>query len=59
VEQDGKLLVPDKFTHQEIAERVGSSREMITRILRDLSRGGYIEVHDRMITMNRRPPAHW
>jgi CRP/FNR family transcriptional regulator, cyclic AMP receptor protein len=59
VEQDGKLLVPEKFTHQEIAERVGSSREMITRILRDLARGGYIEVHDRMITMNRRPPAHW
>jgi CRP/FNR family cyclic AMP-dependent transcriptional regulator len=59
VEQDGKLLVPEKLTHQEIAERVGSSREMITRILGDLSRGGYIEVHDRMITMNRRPPTHW
>jgi len=59
VEQEGKLLVPEKFTHQEIADRVGSSREMITRILGDLSRGGYIEIHDHMITMNRRPPAHW
>ena len=59
VEQDGKLVVPEKFTHQEIADRVGSSREMITRILKDLSTGGYIEVRDRMITMNRRPPAHW
>ncbi len=59
VEQDGKLVVPEKLTHQEIADRVGSSREMITRILKDLSTGGYIEVRDRMITMNRRPPAHW
>jgi CRP/FNR family cyclic AMP-dependent transcriptional regulator len=59
VEQDGKMVVPEKFTHQEIAEHVGSSREMITRILKDLSTGGYIEVRDRTITMNRRPPAHW
>ena len=59
VERNGKMVVPEKFTHQEIAERVGSSREMITRILKDLSTGGYIEVRDRMITMNRRPPAHW
>ena len=59
VEQDGKMIVPEKFTHQEIAERVGSSREMITRILKDLSTGGYIEVRDRTIIMNRRPPAHW
>ena len=59
VEQGGKQVVSEKFTHQEIAERVGSSREMITRILRDLTTGGYIEVHDRTITMHRRPPAHW
>ena len=59
VERNGKMIVPEKFTHQEIAERVGSSREMITRILKDLSTGGYIEVRDRMIIMNRRPPAHW
>lgn len=59
VEKEGKLLVPEKFTHQEIADRVGSSREMISRILGDLSKGGYIEVHNRVITMNRRPPAHW
>jgi hypothetical protein len=32
---------------------------MITRIFKDLSSGGYIEVHDRVITMKRRPPAHW
>ncbi len=59
VERDGKLVVPEKFTHQDIAERVGSSREMITRIFKDLSSGGYIEVRDRVITMKRRPPAHW
>jgi CRP/FNR family cyclic AMP-dependent transcriptional regulator len=55
----GKLRVPEKLTHQEIADRVGSSREMIGRIMKDLVIGGYIEVHDRTIVMNKQPPAHW
>jgi CRP/FNR family cyclic AMP-dependent transcriptional regulator len=59
VEDAGKLRVPEKLTHQEIADRVGSSREMIGRIMKDLVVGGYIEVHDRTIVMNKQPPAHW
>jgi len=59
VEDKGKLVVPEKLTHQEIAERIGSSREMISRIMRDLTVGGYIEIHDRTIVMTKHPPAHW
>ena len=59
VEDSGKLRVPEKLTHQEIADRVGSSREMIGRIMKDLVIGGYIEVHDRTIVKNKQPPAHW
>ena len=59
VEDAGKLKVPERLTHQEIADRVGSSREMIGRIMKDLVTGGYIEVHDRTIVMNKQPPAHW
>ena len=59
VEEDGKLIVPEKLTQQEIATRVGSSREMISRIMKDLAVGGYIEIRDRTIIITRRPPAHW
>jgi CRP/FNR family transcriptional regulator, cyclic AMP receptor protein len=59
VEDGGKLVVPEKLTHQEIADRIGSSREMIGRIMKDLAVGGYIEVRDRMIVMTKPPPAHW
>ena len=60
VEQEGgKLLIPEKLTQQEIAERVGASRDMVSRIFRDLTAGGYISVENRFITINKKPPARW
>ena len=58
-EVDGKLVVKEKLTQQDIADRVGSSREMISRILKDLRTGNYIEVHDKQITINESLPSHW
>jgi CRP/FNR family cyclic AMP-dependent transcriptional regulator len=59
VETNGKLALPDKITQQEIAERVGASRDMVSRIFRDLTAGGYISVENRIITINKKPPARW
>jgi CRP/FNR family cyclic AMP-dependent transcriptional regulator len=59
VEEDGKLVVRDKLTHQDIANRVGASRDMIGRIMKDLAAGGYISVDKRQITVLRSPPRHW
>jgi CRP/FNR family cyclic AMP-dependent transcriptional regulator len=59
VEKDGKLVIPEKLTQQEIAERVGASRDMVSRIFRDLTAGGYVTVENRFITINKKPPARW
>ena len=59
VEKEGKLVIPEKLTQQEIAERVGASRDMVSRIFRDLTAGGYISVEHRFITINKKPPARW
>jgi len=59
VETNGKLEIPEKLTQQEIAERVGASRDMVSRIFRDLTAGGYITVESRHITINKKPPARW
>lgn len=56
---DGKLVVPERMTQQDIADRVGASRDMISRIFKDLTIGGYVTVVDRIITINRKPPARW
>ncbi len=57
-EQDGRLIVAEKLTQQDIAERVGASREMISRIFKDLVAGGYISVEHKHITINRDLPGH-
>jgi CRP/FNR family cyclic AMP-dependent transcriptional regulator len=60
VEQpDGKLVVAERLTQQEIADRVGASRDMVSRIFKDLTKGGYVTVADRRITINRKPPPRW
>jgi CRP/FNR family cyclic AMP-dependent transcriptional regulator len=56
---DGRLVVPERMTQQDIAERVGASRDMVSRIFKDLTAGGYITVVDRQITIHRKPPPRW
>ena len=59
VEQEGHMVILEKLTQREMANRVGASREMINRILRDLSAGGYIKVEAGRITIQKTPPARW
>jgi CRP/FNR family cyclic AMP-dependent transcriptional regulator len=59
VERDGALVVEDRPTQQEMANRVGASREMISRILTELAAGGYIEVARDRITISRTLPCGW
>jgi len=56
VEQRGMLVIPEKLTQREMANRVGTSREVINRILRDLTAGGYIRVEDKTIIINKPLP---
>ena len=56
---DGTLFVPEKLTQQDIADRVGASREMVARILKDLTIGEYIRFEGRHIVINTRLPAKY
>jgi len=42
-----------------MANRVGSSREMISRILRELTVGGYIEINQKKISILKTLPSGW
>jgi CRP/FNR family cyclic AMP-dependent transcriptional regulator len=48
-----------QITHQQIASRVGASREMVSRLLKDLEKGGYLELGVKRITLMKKLPARW
>ena len=50
-------IVEDRLTHQEIANMIGSSREMVTRILKALTSGDFISIDRKRITIKRKLPA--
>jgi CRP/FNR family cyclic AMP-dependent transcriptional regulator len=56
---NGGWIVPEKLTQQEIAARVGASRDMIGKLIKDLTAGGYLSVEDRTITIHRKLPLGW
>jgi CRP/FNR family cyclic AMP-dependent transcriptional regulator len=50
------FFVEEKLTHQEIANMIGSSREVVSRMLKALSTGGYIAIDQKQISIKRRLP---
>ena len=59
VNKNGQLVVSEKLSQQDIANMVGASREMVNRILKDLSDRGFISVESKSITIINRelPPS--
>ncbi len=41
-ESDGTRLIRERLTHQEMANRLGCSREMVSRLMKGLAEGGYV-----------------
>jgi CRP/FNR family cyclic AMP-dependent transcriptional regulator len=58
-DEGGVMVVPDKLTQQDIAERVGSSREMVSRVFKPLLEGGYVEMRAGRIAVLKKLPARW
>ena len=53
------LVVAQRFTQQDLANRICASREMVSRIFRDLVAGGYITLDRRQIVINKKLPEKW
>ena len=43
---DGEMLIREKISRQDIAERVGASREMVSRVMKDLEERGFIQTQE-------------
>ena len=51
--------VIEGFTQQDLADRIGASRDTVNRIFKELIRGGFVAVARRRLTLLRQLPAHW
>ena len=56
--QDDCLIIKEKLSAQDIAHRIGTSRESVSRILRDLIRRNYILMDGKSITIIKELPRH-
>jgi len=51
-------VLRQKLTQQDIADRIGSSREMVNRVMKELTTGGYVAQRDgRLVILRKLPPA--
>ncbi|MDP2987672.1 helix-turn-helix domain-containing protein, partial [Hydrogenophaga sp.] len=55
----GERALKERLTHQQMAQHLACSREMVSRLLKDLETGGYIDVRERWIWLLKTLPARW
>src|SRR5437868_12286825 len=48
---DGEKIVTKRLPKQDIAKMIGASREMVSRVMKDLQMGGYIEMRGTNIVL--------
>jgi CRP/FNR family cyclic AMP-dependent transcriptional regulator len=53
---DGRRVIQQPVTHAQLAARIGCSREMVSRLMKDLTTGGYVESRDGRLMLNSLPP---
>lgn len=58
-DEDGVPTLPERLTQQDIAERIGASREMVSRIMKPLAEGGWTGQKGGRITLLKKLPARW
>lgn len=55
----GERPLLERCTHQALSLHLACSREMVSRLLKDLETGGYVAVRDRRIWLLKPLPARW
>jgi CRP/FNR family transcriptional regulator, cyclic AMP receptor protein len=56
---DGSRVADPAPSHKEMSQTLGCGREMISRVMKDLERGGYVEVGRRRVVLKKPLPAKW
>ena len=56
--ENGQFIVSMPLTHKDIASRLGCAREMVSKIINALKKGGYLSIENKIIIIHKTlPPA--
>ncbi len=58
-DENGTRIINTRPTQQELANMIGSSREMVSKIFKELIKGGYVTVEGKSLTINKKFPSSW
>lgn len=56
---DGSLWIAERLTHHQMSQHLGCSREMVSRVLKDLVTGDYALIEGQGLRLRGRLPPRW
>ena len=58
-QENGSHIIEEALTYEDLANRIGASSKMVSRIMNDLKKGGYIRKESKKIIIERNLPSAW
>lgn len=59
VVRDGKAIIPMLLSQQDVAHRIGTSRDMVSKLFKELVKGEYLTHEKKQLTLLRELPKKW
>jgi CRP/FNR family cyclic AMP-dependent transcriptional regulator len=59
VEQEGIRVILEPLSQQDIGDRIGTSRDMVSKLFKELVKGEYLRHQNKRVTLLRPLPAKW
>ena len=56
---DGRRVIDPAPSHLELSQALACTREMVSKVLKELEKGGYVQIGRRRIVLMRSLPAKW
>lgn len=52
-------VIHNKPSQEDMAKMIGSSREMVNKVMQELTKGGYVTIHEKNLVIHKKLPSSW
>lgn len=57
--ENGVRVIHHKPSQEDLAKMIGSSREMVNKVMQELTKGGYVTIQEKNLIINKKLPTSW